>query len=533
MTQNQKSTNSNRYAVIGLWISVVSFVALLVTAAMKVFETMGFYTPTNLTLLPRLIWGSVAGIIIGLSIFALLDPNRVRRFISGRQAKYGSNALITSVAFIAVIIFANVLAYQNPVPLDWTADKVNTLAPESIDALESLPEPVQATAFFSSQFNSEAARDLLEKYRTNSKGKFDFEFVDPDRNPLAAQNAGITGNGKILLQTGQNRQIVSVASESEITNGLIKLLNPESYSIYFLTGEGERSIDQPSEESFTRIRQALENKNYTVKTLNLEAQTIPDDARVIVLAGPLTPLSTQAVDALKEYLSTGGSFIALEDPIAFTEFDTKNDALVEYLSIDWGITLNDDIIIDTQAPSSAYFATAVQYTPHPITDKMTGIGVTFPYARSLTVSFDVQNVIVTDLYYTTDQAWGETDFASIEAGQPEYDPESEQVGPILLAAVAENTVTGGRVLVAGNSSFAVDSNFDFSGNGDFMLNSIDWSAENENLIALSPVGTTTERTFVAPGAFQRMIMLAASVCLIPLAIIIMGATSWYARRKQG
>jgi hypothetical protein len=30
-----------------------------------------------------------------------------------------------------------------------------------------------------------------------------------------------------------------------------------------------------------------------------------------------------------------------------------------------------------------------------------------------------------------------------------------------------------------------------------------------------------------------MIMLASAVCLIPLAILIMGAASWYARRKQG
>ncbi|HKJ38861.1 MAG TPA: hypothetical protein VJ972_08805, partial [Anaerolineales bacterium] len=70
------------------------------------------------------------------------------------------------------------------------------------------------------------------------------------------------------------------------------------------------------------------------------------------------------------------------------------------------------------------------------------------------------------------------------------------------------------------------------GNGDLLVNSIDWGAEKEELISLTSV-IPTERTFVAPGSFQRMFMLAGTVCLIPLAIIIMGATSWYARRKQG
>ncbi|MDX1418317.1 MAG: GldG family protein, partial [Candidatus Promineifilaceae bacterium] len=305
MAKKQTSrADYSRYAAIGIWISVLSFIALLVSGALRVFNTMGLYTPTDLTLLPRLIWGSIAGIFIGIAVFALLDPGSVRRFLTGRQAKYGSNALITSIAFLAVIVFANVIAYQNPVPLDWTADKTNTLAPESINALESLPAPVNATAFFSSRFNTEPTRELLEKYRTNSKGKFDFEFVDPDRNPIAAQESGITGDGKILFEMGEAREIVASATEREITNGLIRLLNPEKLSIYFLSGEGEHSIVEPGEESFTAVRQALENKNYVVNALNLEAQTIPEDAKVIVLAGPIMPLSSQAVEALKTYLSS-------------------------------------------------------------------------------------------------------------------------------------------------------------------------------------------------------------------------------------
>lgn len=532
MAKNQKAKPNNvRYAVIGIWISILSFFALLVSVALRIFNTIGLYTPTDLTLLPRLIWGSIAGIFIGIALFALLDPKRVRTFLTGRQAKYGSNALVTSIAFIAVIVFANVIAYQNPLPLK--EDKETALAPESIQVLESLPAPVKATAFFSSRFNTDSTSELLEKYRAKSKGKFDFEFVDPDRNPLAAQEAGITGDGKILLEMGDTREIVASATEREITNGFIRLLNPEKSSVYFLSGEGEHSIDEPGETSYTSIRQALENKNYTVDSLNLEAQTIPADAKVIVVAGPIIPLSEQAVDALKTFLDNGGSLIVLENPVAFTRFDDKQDLLADYLSSDWGITLNNDIVIDTQAPSSNYLdATAVQYIQHPITEKMGGLAVIFPLARSVSVVYDVPNVTVTDLIYTTEQAWGELDVDSIQANQPSYDPATETVGPMLLAATAENTVTDGRVVVIGNSSFAVDTNFGFSGNGDLLVNSIDWGADKEELISLTSV-TPTQRTFVPPGSFQRLFMLAGAVCLIPLAIVIMGAATWYARRKQG
>ena len=308
MKNKQASKSTSRFAVYGLWLSAISVLVLAVSVAMKVFETIGLYTPTDLSLLPRLIWGSAAGIVIGFAIFALLAPNRIRAFLTGRQAKYGSNALITSIAFIGIIIFANVLAYQNPVPLDWTEAKQNTLAPETVDVLHKLPGPVSATAFFSSRSNSDSARELLEKFRTNSQGRFEYKFVDPDKNPLAAQKAGITGDGKILLEMGQNREIVATASESEMTGGFIRLLNPEKLGVYFLAGEGEHDIEQQGDTSYTRIRQALESKNYIVKTLNLEAQEIPEDAKVIVLAGPATPLSEQALQAL-EILSIFRGFI--------------------------------------------------------------------------------------------------------------------------------------------------------------------------------------------------------------------------------
>jgi len=531
--KKNKKNNNNRWAMAGLGLALLSLIALAGASIIKIFERLELYTPTDLTLINRLLWGSIAGILIGLSVFALFDPNRIRKFWVGRQAKYGSNAIVASIAFLSIVIMVNVLAYQNPKQLvDWTEDKQNTLAPETIDILQNLPEPVTATAFFSGQTNRDSAQELLEKLRTNSQGRFEFKFIDPDKNPLAAQEAGITGDGKILLQMGQNSEIVPTASESELTNGFIRLLNPEKLGVYFLTGEGEHSTEESSDTSYTRIRQALENRNYTVKTLNLEAQKIPDDAKVIVLAGPTTPLSAQAVEVLETYLSSGGSLVVLQNPVVLTNFGDKKDLLADYLSSKWGITLNNDIVIDTQSPTSPLNATAYQYNQHPITEKMGGVGATFPFARSLSISTDIQEITVADLIYTTDAAWGEADFASIEAQQPVYDPQTEQAGPMLLVAAAENIATNGRVVVIGNSAFAADPNFDYTGNGDLLVNSIDWGAEKEELINLSSA-SPIQRTFVAPSPIWRNVMLAGSVCLIPLAIIAFGIASWYMRRKRG
>src|SRR5690606_10903916 len=97
-----------------------------------------------------------------------------------------------------------------------------------------------------------------------------------------------------------------------------------------------------------------ESKNYTVNTLNLLTNnSIPEDAEVIVIAGPQKPLSQAEVNLLKAFVDGGGSLVVMQEPTVLTDFGDARDPLAEYLSEDWGITLNNDIILDftsTQNP---------------------------------------------------------------------------------------------------------------------------------------------------------------------------------------
>jgi hypothetical protein len=153
----------------------------------------------------------------------------------GRQARYGSNALIMTIAFLFILGLVNIL-FANPrfnlnKTYDVTENKTNTLAPETLAALKTLPETVTATAFFSQASDPTSATQLLDKIRNNSNGKFDYQFVNPDLNPQAALSAGVTGDGKILLQMGDKSAMVAYASEEEILKGMLRLLNPESSTI--------------------------------------------------------------------------------------------------------------------------------------------------------------------------------------------------------------------------------------------------------------------------------------------------------------
>jgi ABC-type uncharacterized transport system involved in gliding motility auxiliary subunit len=524
---------SSRFAPIGLAISGVAFLAIVGVLLIRAFEATGLYTPADSSMLDRIMYAGIAVFVAGYAVYAILDPEKVRKILTGRQVQYGSNSVVMFVAFFGILIVVNMLANQFPQRWDVTEDKQHTLAPETIDTLAALPEPVQATAFYSARLRADTARQLLDDYQINSAGNFDYQFMDPDSNPVLTKQLGITGDGKILLQMGENQEIVTFASEQELTGGLVRLLNPDRPVVYFLTGNGEHDLENPDEAAFTNIQQVLESKNYVVKSLNLQAEaTIPNDARAVVVGGPLVPLSIDSVKVIQEFIENGGKALVMIDPIPLTEFGEKPDPLAEYLSSEWGITLMNDIVVDTNSPSSPFFAVGAQYSNHPITEKMQGVAAIFPYARSLTLDSEVTGATVTPLVSTIPSSWGETDFQALEQQTVVYDEGVDYPGPATLGAAAENFTSGSRIVVFGNSSFPQDSNFDFSGNGDLMVNSIDWLIEREDLIGIT-IKSATERSFNPPGSLQFILLIASSTCLIPLAVIAVGIYAWVMRRRRG
>jgi gliding motility-associatede transport system auxiliary component len=534
MKEKNQSTVRN-YSIIALVFALLACIATFFLGITRGLISMQVFSGLTAEDVNRYLIVSAGLVVLGLAAYAIMEPDRVRRFFTGRQARYGSNTLVMTIAFLGILIVGNVLAFQNPVPIaDLTEDKVNTLSPELSAALDTLPEKVTATAFYSQGSNTETTEQLLNNIKANSNGKFDYQFINPDRDPQAAMNAGITGEGKILLQMGDHQEIVAYASETEILKGMLRLLNPGNNVVYFLTGHGERDIEQAGESSMTRAKSTLESKNYTVKTLNLLAENqIPEDASLIVVAGPLQPVSEEEVKLLKDYLANGGSLIVMEDPTTLTEFGDKSDPLAGMLAQDWGITLNNDIVIDLNSPQPTTAAASYYDSAHPVTVNMNNLVAFFPFTRSLTLAASPEGVTLTPLVQTNERSWGETDFQSLTQGgaQVGMDP-SEVQGPLTLAVAGENSTTKGRVVVFGTANFALDQIFDAYGNGDMFVNSVDWAAEQEDLANITPK-TPTERTFKIPSQFQWIAILLSSVFIIPGLVVLAGVSTWLSRRRKG
>jgi ABC-type uncharacterized transport system involved in gliding motility auxiliary subunit len=516
--------NLKPYAPIGLYVSLLA----LLTAGSLYFIYRQFDLPVQIAL-------GVA--VLGLAFFVLLDPDRIRTALTGRQARYGSNALVLVLAFTGIIVVLNYIVYKNPKNWDLTEDKVNTLTDETLQVLDELDGDVTATGYFTARasYPEEQAKDLLEKYKQASNGKLTYSFIDPESNPVMAQAAGITQDRTIVLQMGEQRESVTYASETDLTGALIRLMSGEIRVAYFLTGHGEHDLEGTDEGSYSYVKSTLESKNFQVKSLNLLSENeIPADASLIVIAGPTVPLSQQEVDQLAAFSESGGGLIVMEEPPVLTNYGDADDPLADYLSNTWGITLGNDMVVSPwKTENNEFLAVADQYTSHPITDKLEAVTTFYPTARSLQLNNELQGVTLTPLVLTApyDTTWAETDMEALEQGSVTPDPETDIPGPITVAAAAENQTTSSCLVVIGDSDFASDFYFYSQLNGNVLINSADWATEQENLINLTP-REQTQRFMLPPFPAYTNLVIFVAVFLLPGIFLAAGIWVWIGRRRR-
>ncbi|HEX7555516.1 MAG TPA: GldG family protein, partial [Leptolinea sp.] len=396
--------NYKNLAPFGLYLSLIAAAVAL-----------GLYIIQRNMSLPLQI--SLGVIILGLALTILLDPQKAKEYLTGRQGKNTSNALLMIFAVLGILIVLNYLGYANTIRWDLTEGKVNSLTPETLKILETLPAKVTVTGFYSQRFSKDDSVKLLENYKAASNGKFDYKFIDPDADPAAAQKAQITRDGTLVLSLEGRSEQITFADEKEISGALVRLANPGKRNIYFLTGHGEYELDGTDQNKYSLVKTALEGKNYTVQTLNLlNSPGIPDDALTIVIADGKTPLNDKEVGLIKDYLSKGKAVVWLDNPSIESGIKAADDKFAMYLKSDWGITLDDDLMIDTNVNPPTIIV-ADKYGDHPITNKLQGLVTLFPGARS--VQYDANNTKVTGypLVSTSNTSWGEMDLSSISNQQ--------------------------------------------------------------------------------------------------------------------
>ncbi len=481
--------------------------------------------------LPEALLGVGSVLIIS---YAFLQPREVMTALTGRQARYGGNALLLSVAFLGILATLNFLSDRYHKRFDLTENRQYTLSQETIQILRSLEEPVKVIAFFTPGDPRQTdVEDLLKEYAYHSD-KFNYEFVDPEQRPGEARRLGVTSYGVLVFQRGEKQQQTFGMDEEDLTSALLKVSRNEQKVIYFVTGHKERDPQNYQPAGYGNIGQVLGADNYQVKYLNLATitDTIPSDAAAIVVASPQIPFAAEEVDRLDKWLDNGGRLMLLTDPPA-TADGTDPLAVFSTLLEKWGLRLRRDVVID---PTNAFFgdASAPLVTRFPfatITKDLGGLTTFFPLARSIElITPQPEGLTVTPLIRTSDDSWGETDLAS---RQVRYDEGTDVRGPLVLGVTVERQEKGSRLVVYGDADFVsngiLNSVRGAFGNGDLFRNSVNWLAEEEALIAIGPKPPDV-RTMPPLTPAQQNLIFYGTVIFLPLVILVLGGTVWWGRR---
>src|SRR5207248_10380486 len=311
-------------------------------------------------------------------------------WIKARQTKYAAYAATYIAVVLAIIIVGNVLADRYNKTYDATSNKRYSLSDQTAKIVKGLKQDATIT-YFNQTKEFREGKDLLEQY-ANLSHKVHVKYVDPDKNPEEAREAGIRNLGTAIVQVGAKHEEAKSMTEEGVTGAFIRGLKSTTRTVCFVSGSGEHQIDDSNREGFSQFKELLGKDNYETKAVKLlQTAAVPSDCTALVIAGPTRKYEQPEVDAIKKYVEDGGrAFFMLDPPLKMGRSEiADNDALTHLLQ-SWGVTLDKNLILDLNpigqiAGLGPQVALVTQYASQPIVNEMKGTATGFPLARSMEI----------------------------------------------------------------------------------------------------------------------------------------------------
>jgi ABC-type uncharacterized transport system involved in gliding motility auxiliary subunit len=506
-----------------------------------------FGYPAREQYVPYLVWTGLAGVVL----YMAGQWREIARTFSGRQARYGTLATVSVLVVLGILIAVNYIGARENKRWDLTANKSFSLSDQTRNVLSKLDSPLQVMVF-AQEPDFPRYQDKLKEYEYTSK-QVKAEYIDPEKKPTIARQNQVQQYGTIVVNYKGRTEKVTSDTEQDITNTIIKAVSGQQKKVYFVQGHGERDTTSSERDGYNTIAMALGGENYTVDKLVLaQAGAVPDDAAVMVVAGPRTDFFPPEIDALKKYLDKAGKLLLELDPPDKTSSPPLTNLIA--LAHDWGMDVGNDVVVDASGMgrligTDASVPVVATYGTHPITERFNFV-TAFPLARSITpVMGGVNGHTAQPFAQTSPQSWAEADIKSLfdNGGQVAFDEsKGDKKGPVTLAAAASAPSTAAtapgssnaldpdapkpetRVAVVGDSDFATNAALGIQGNRDLFMNTLGWLSQQENLIAIRPKNPEDRR--ITLTATQQSNLTLLSLLVIPATIFGAGVFAWSRRR---
>jgi hypothetical protein len=497
--------------------------------------------------------------------------------ISARRAsgwRIGT-AVLVQVLIVAVIIGAvNYLGFHYYKRIDLSRSQQFRLSTITQQAIRQLEEPLRVTVYFSptavtaESLIAQDVTNLLKELQFAAKQNMEIEFVDPMRNLSRAREIqnrlkfGAQENLLILeyrgrqsflpvgemaefdftpMMAGGSPRVEVFRGEQAFTSVLLGLLDPGERKIYFTTGHGEEKIDLNGELSI--FAEYAERLNAEVEPLNLAAKLeVPDDASVLVIAGPRFDFRSPQIEAIKKYWRGDGRILILLDPDSPTPnldqfaadigIQPVNQRVLRTVQLGFAIGILRDVAGDFLPDSeiTRRLEGVTAYLPDPVQ----------PLLLDEAAS-GAAGTLLRPLIRAKEDYWGEAQFITDENTGVQYDDGVDTGYPVYVAVAAERgairdervdlqaakTVVVGNVLLATNQGL---SGPDGSvANIDFLVSTLNWLMDRSKLTGITPKPPREFQLVITDRQMGNISLV--TMILMPGTAALFGLFVWWRRRR--
>jgi len=501
----------------------------------------------------------LAGLAV-TALYALTQWRDVARAFQRRNVQYGSVAAGSILLVLGILAALNWISSRENARWDLTEARQFSLSDQTRQIVTALDQPLAVRAYYDSAvMSAEQLQDLLDEY-THLSRQVTAEYLDAVREPVRAEQDNIQTLPTIVLSYAGRTERTTTADEQGVTNALKKVIEGEAKNIYFIQGHGEHDPAGSDPAGYSGVAEALGLDNFTAAPLVLaQAGQVPDDATVLVIAGPKVDYLPAELDVIRAYLRRGGKLMMMLDPPGSAGASEPTSLIA--LAREWGIDVGTNIVLDAsglgQLIGTGPETPVAMPASHPITENFRVI-TAFPLTRSAQpIPGGVEGRTASTVLESSPQSWAETDLAGLfSTGQPERNLDQGDLnGPVAIASAvtapaetpveapapaadagddgaiapaADTPARETRVLVVGDSDFASNRALNVGGNRDLFLNMANWLAQQDNLIAIRP-RSPADRTITLTATQSRNIYW-MTIFILPGLLIANAVRVWWTRR---
>lgn len=451
-------------------------------------------------------------------------------------------------ALALLCLLAWQVAERAPAGLDLTRDQRRSLAPQSVQVLETLREDVRVTAVYQRlDPRRREVEGMLESFARHGAGRFAFETVNPDVDLARVEALGVTTARSVVVEAAGRRRTLPDPDEGSLINAVFRLAEGRVPTVAYLQGHGEPDPQGEGRDGYRAALEAVAREGYRVVPVVLNRDgLIPAEISVVLIAGPDVPMGGLELAALHAFVARGGAVLALLDPgtpPGFEDFFRAYNVQVGNTFLVAGRDAGNALTRDPRVIALA------EYPRHDLTRGLQGMLTIFPFAQPLHPAVgQLQGVDARSILMAGPDAWEETDALQVRDGTMRFDEGADRPGPLPLGVALEvdreaffqesrvsrllgdaadadtgdllidtlrdiragrgvtarpGSVFGrgtlSRLVVIGDSDFAANAQLNLYGNRDLLLNALGWLTGESELIGVRARERASEPLVIDPA----------------------------------